>query len=100
MGACFVARRRKIARGFLVHRKGAMAPAVSFSELPMRFQLPARHVRRVKVPSGRWQRRAVFFLGGIAVGAAAVALTFLADHAQVAFAELIGRWRFAPLILP
>ena len=65
----------------------------------MRFQLPGRHVRRVKVTSGRWQRRAVFFLGGIAVGAAAVALTFLADHAQVAFAELIGRWRFASLIV-
>src|SRR6516162_388941 len=75
-----------------------MGRAVSLSELPMRFQFSSRHVRRVKVASGRWQRRAVFFLGGIAVGAAAVALTFLADRAQVAFAELIGHWRFASLI--
>jgi hypothetical protein len=43
----------------------------------MLFHLPGRHVRRAKVLSGRWQRRAIFFLGGIAVGAAAVGLAFL-----------------------
>ena len=65
----------------------------------MRYQLPGRHVRRVKVTSARWQRRAVFFLGGIAVGAAAVALALLADRAQFVFAQLIGYWRFASLVV-
>jgi H+/Cl- antiporter ClcA len=64
----------------------------------MPFHLPGRHVRRAKVLSGRWQRRAIFFLGGIAVGAAAVGLAFFADRAQFVFAELIARWRFASLI--
>ena len=49
--------------------------------------------------SARWQRRAIFLLGGIAVGAAAVALALLADRAQIAFAELIARWRMASLLV-
>jgi H+/Cl- antiporter ClcA len=65
----------------------------------MSFHLPGRHVRRVKVFSGRWQRRATFFLGGIAVGAAAVALALLSDYAQLAFAALIAKWRIASLIV-
>jgi chloride channel protein, CIC family len=73
--------------------------ASSSFELAMALNIPGRHVRRARVLSGRWQRRAVFFLGGIAVGAAAVALAYLADRAQFAFAELIGRWRFASLIV-
>ncbi|HEY1503302.1 MAG TPA: chloride channel protein [Stellaceae bacterium] len=44
--------------------------------------------------SARWQRRAIFLLGGIAVGAAAVALALLADQAQHLFA-LVLDWRRA-----
>ena len=43
--------------------------------------LSGRQLRSVKVTSVRWQRRAMFLMGGIAVGAAAVALAELADWA-------------------
>jgi H+/Cl- antiporter ClcA len=61
--------------------------------------LQVRHWRRIKVLSARWQRRAIFLLGGIAVGAAAVALAQLADWAQAAFALLLGEWRYASLVV-
>jgi len=61
--------------------------------------LSRRHVRAAKVLSARWQRRAIFLLGGIAVGAAAVALALLADQAQELFALLIGRWRYASVVV-
>src|SRR6476646_7825431 len=61
--------------------------------------LPGRHVRRIKVTSARWQRRAIFLLGGIAVGAVVVALALAADWAQLAFAAIIERWHFASLIV-
>jgi H+/Cl- antiporter ClcA len=61
--------------------------------------LPGRHVRRLKVTSARWQRRAIFLLGGIAVGAVVVALALAADRVQLAFAAVIGRWRFASLLV-
>ena len=51
-----------------------------------------RRRRVLRVVSARWQRRAVFLLGGVAVGAAAVALALLADQAQRAFALLLS-WR-------
>jgi hypothetical protein len=50
--------------------------------------LSIRSKRRLKLTSARLQRRAIFLLGGIAVGAAAVALALLADQAQLAFAVL------------
>jgi hypothetical protein len=37
------------------------------------------------------QRRAIFLLGGVVVGAAAVALALLADQAQLAFAALLSK---------
>lgn len=61
--------------------------------------LRVRHWRLIKVLSARWQRRAIFLLGGIAVGAAAVALAQLADWAQTAFALLLGQWRYASLVV-
>ena len=42
--------------------------------------------------AARWRRRAIFLLGGVAVGAAAVALALLADQAQRLFALLLT-WR-------
>jgi H+/Cl- antiporter ClcA len=59
--------------------------------------LSARHSRRLKVLSARWQRRALFLLGGVAVGAAAVLLALLADRAQLAFHHLLLHWRYAAL---
>ncbi|WP_420964638.1 chloride channel protein [Bradyrhizobium sp. B120] len=61
---------------------------------------PSNRQRRLfRIVSARWQRRAIFLLGGIAVGAAAVALAQLADLAQVAFAALVSHVRYASLVL-
>jgi H+/Cl- antiporter ClcA len=61
---------------------------------------PSHHQRRLlKIISARWQRRAIFLLGGLAVGAAAVALTQLADLAQYAFLTLVSKFRYAPLVV-
>jgi H+/Cl- antiporter ClcA len=58
-----------------------------------------RHKRLFKIISARWQRRAIFLLGGIAVGAAAVALTQLSDPAQSAFSALVSKFRYASLVV-
>jgi H+/Cl- antiporter ClcA len=58
-----------------------------------------RYLRLAKVTSARWQRRAVFLLGGIAVGVAAVALALLADRAQALFALLLARFHYASLLV-
>jgi hypothetical protein len=60
---------------------------------------PERYPRLIRVLSTRWQRRVVFLLGGVAVGASAVALALLADRAQAAFALLLGEWRYASLLV-
>src|SRR5690349_5077595 len=61
--------------------------------------LSGRQARLVKVTSARWQRRAIFLLGGIVVGAVAVALALLADRAQAAFALLLTKSRYASLVI-
>lgn len=61
--------------------------------------LSERRLRSVKVTSERWQRRTVFVVGGVAVGAAAVALAMLADLAQLAFAALLAKSRYASLLV-
>src|SRR5579872_934046 len=61
--------------------------------------LSDRHLRSMKVTSARWQRRAIFLLGGIAVGAAAVALATLADWAQAALTALLLKLRYASLLV-
>jgi H+/Cl- antiporter ClcA len=61
--------------------------------------LTHRHRRLFKVTSARWQRRAIFLLGGLAVGAAAVALAKLADLAQIAFSDLVAKFRYASLVV-
>ena len=55
--------------------------------------------RRLRLASWRWQRRIVFVLGGIAVGAAAVVLALLADHAQTVFGALLAPSRWLTLII-
>jgi H+/Cl- antiporter ClcA len=65
----------------------------------MRPFLSDRHLRSVKVTSARWQRRAVFVVGGITVGAVAVALALAADWVQAEFHLLVTRWRYASLIV-
>ncbi len=59
--------------------------------------LSYRHKRLFKIVSARWQRRAIFLLGGIVVGAAAVVLAQLADQAQIAFSALVSKFRYASL---
>ena len=61
--------------------------------------LSYRHKRLFKIVSARWQRRAIFLLGGIVVGAAAVALAQLADQAQIAFSALVSKFRYASLVV-
>ena len=61
--------------------------------------LSHRYRRLFKVTSARWQRRAIFLLGGIAVGAAAVALAQLADLAQFAFSGLVTKFHYASLLV-
>ncbi|QQN62058.1 chloride channel protein [Bradyrhizobium diazoefficiens] len=63
----------------------------------MLWPLSTRHKRLFRLSSARWQRRAIFLLGGIGVGAAAVALAQLADLAQHAFALLLAKSRYAVL---
>jgi H+/Cl- antiporter ClcA len=65
----------------------------------MKQLLSDRHIRSVKVISVRWRRRAIFLVGGIAVGATAVALATLADWAQLAFAFLLAKSRYASLLV-
>jgi H+/Cl- antiporter ClcA len=61
--------------------------------------LSDRRLRSMKVMSVRWRRRAIFLMGGIMVGAAAVALATLADRAQVAFALLLTKSRYVSLVV-
>lgn len=63
----------------------------------MLWPVSTRHKRLFRLTSARWQRRAIFLLGGIGVGAAAVALAQLADLAQHAFALLLVKSRYAVL---
>jgi H+/Cl- antiporter ClcA len=61
--------------------------------------LSDRRLRLVRLTSARWQRRAIFLLGGVAVGAVAVALAMLADWAQLAFAFVLAKSRYASLVI-
>ncbi len=58
-----------------------------------------RRMRRIRVASRHWQRRALFVLGGIAVGAAAVGLALAADRSSGVFRMVLRRWPDAPLLL-
>jgi len=63
----------------------------------MRNFLSTRYLRTIKVTSARWQRRTLFVVGGITIGAAAVGLALSADWVQAWFGELVARWRYASL---
>jgi H+/Cl- antiporter ClcA len=65
----------------------------------MRPFLSDRRLRSVKVTSARWQRRAVFVVGGVTVGAVAVALALAADWVQGEFHQLVAKWRYASLLV-
>ena len=65
----------------------------------MPWALSNRNKRRFRIHSARWQRRAIFLLGGIGVGAAAVALAGLADLAQQAFVLLLTKSRYLVLLV-
>jgi H+/Cl- antiporter ClcA len=61
--------------------------------------LKSRHRRFIRLLSARWQQRTIFLIGGLVVGAAAVALALLANEAQEAFALLAAKWHYAPLMV-
>ena len=64
--------------------------------------LPARpslRQRRLRLLSLRWQRGALFVLGGIAVGAAAVGIALAADWASAVFHAVLTRQPLAALVL-
>ncbi|WP_319797643.1 chloride channel protein [Nitrobacter sp.] len=61
--------------------------------------LTERQLRLVRVISTRWQRRVIFVAGGVAVGAAAVGLTQASDLAQLLFARLLEKWRYASFVV-
>ncbi len=70
------------------------------SQNAVRMTFPSNRQRRLfRIVSVRWQRRAIFLLGGVAVGAAAVALAELADLAQIAFSAVVSHVRYASLLL-
>ena len=46
-----------------------------------------------------WRRRALFLVGGLVVGAVAVAMAKLADEAQQLFHMIVARWSWAPFVL-
>src|ERR1700753_2133019 len=73
-------------------------PSVSAAPSMKQF-LSDRRLRSAKAMSVRWRRRAIFLMGGIAVGAAAVALATLADRVQLAFNLLLAKSRYASLVV-
>jgi H+/Cl- antiporter ClcA len=58
-----------------------------------------RTSRLLRYQSALTKRRIVFVLGGVVVGAAAVALALLAIGAQLAFQHLVDEWRYASLLV-
>ena len=66
----------------------------------MRFMSPSRRrLRQARILSLRWQRRAVFVLGGGVVGVVAVLLAITADWAGNAFTTISVRAPLAPFAL-
>jgi H+/Cl- antiporter ClcA len=65
----------------------------------MKSYLTARRQRSMKVFAARSRRRIIFVAGGIAVGAAAVALAWVSDWAQLIFADALARSRYISLVL-
>jgi H+/Cl- antiporter ClcA len=61
--------------------------------------MSSRRVRLLRIASTRWQRRVLFVVGGVVVGAAAVALALLADQAQFAFTYLLSKSRYISLVV-
>ena len=61
--------------------------------------LTTRNARQLRLASMRWQRLALFVLGGVVVGAAAVGLALTADWASKAFQAALRRSPLAALAL-
>ena len=66
---------------------------------PMATFLTPRRSRMLLVYSRRWQRRAIFMAGGLAVGLVAVGLAIASDAAQDAFRKVVDERPYVPLAL-
>lgn len=70
------------------------------SDRRLRNIMHKRRARRLYfVYSRRWQRRLMFVIGGLIVGAAAVGLAIASDFVQEQFHRFTGTWPYAPLIV-
>jgi H+/Cl- antiporter ClcA len=61
--------------------------------------LSPRSIRSLLVHSRRWQRRAIFILGGLIVGLVAVGLAVASDFVQSVFNRVAGHSPYIPLVL-
>jgi H+/Cl- antiporter ClcA len=61
--------------------------------------LTLRRTRKLRVATGRWRNAALFVLGGIVVGAAAVGIAIAADHASHLFESLVTHSPLVALVL-
>jgi H+/Cl- antiporter ClcA len=64
-----------------------------------RAKLGWRRTRTALLSPILWRRRAVFIIGAVAVGIAAVGFAKASDEAQVLFRAAVGRWSYLPLIV-
>jgi H+/Cl- antiporter ClcA len=65
----------------------------------MALTLAPRHIRRARVISTRWQKRALFLIGGLIVGGCAVGFAVVADLAQDGFRWLLSFSSYLPLLI-
>jgi len=54
---------------------------------------------RSRLARKRWTRHMLFLAGGVCVGLAAIAMAWLADHAQHLFHALLAQWPYAGLFV-
>jgi H+/Cl- antiporter ClcA len=78
---------------------GSPLPSVLIGRKFSRLTQERHRARLLRATRIRWQQRGLFVLGGVAVGATAVAFTTLANWAQSEFAALLALGRLWPLVV-
>src|SRR6201990_319506 len=75
------------------------SPAIHAKRSHMKRLLSNHNARSLKVISIRWRRRAIFLMGGVAVGAGGVALAVLGGWAQDALRFVLSKSRSISLLI-